>query len=228
MKKRVSRKTGLYTAVLAGTLTVLGVFAPEMPSFASKSHVVADFSVEDISHWDTHNFNKPTDYRKIIMDDRQVLKATSVDSASGLIKKIRVNLRETPFLNWQWKVEQTLNGIDEFKRSGDDFAARVYVIIDGGFFFWDTRALNYVWSSSQPVESHWSNPFSNNAQMLAVESGNSQRGKWVTEKRNVFRDLQRVFGEEIEYIDAVAIMTDSDNSDGQAVAYYGNIYFSSQ
>ena len=50
----------------------------------------------------------------------------------------------------------------------------------------------------------------------------------VTERRNVRADFRELFGESVRYVDAVAIMTDTDNTGGTAVAYYGDITFSSE
>ncbi len=64
--------------------------------------------------------------------------------------------------------------------------------------------------------------------MLAIRSGNDSINHWYTEKRNVLKDLNRIFGKDIRYIDAVAIMSDTDNSSGRADSYYANLYFSEQ
>ncbi|MCB1815010.1 MAG: DUF3047 domain-containing protein, partial [Candidatus Competibacteraceae bacterium] len=131
-----------------------------------------------------------------------------------------------PYLNWSWKVANVLSGIDEHSKAGDDFAARVYLVVSGGALFWKTRSLVYVWSSNQPVNSAWENPFTGNARHIAVRSGAAEVGQWLSEKRNIREDFKRVFGEDIESIDAVAIMTDTDNSGQSATAWYGDIYFS--
>ena len=64
--------------------------------------------------------------------------------------------------------------------------------------------------------------------MLTICSNEDERGRWYTERRNVYEDLKQYHGKEIRYIDAIAIMTDTDNSDGRATSYYGDIYFSSE
>jgi hypothetical protein len=61
--------------------------------------------------------------------------------------------------------------------------------------------------------------------MIALRSSADQKGKWYSEKRNVLADLKHQFGEDIRYIDAIAIMSDSDDSHGHVSAYYGDIYF---
>jgi len=182
----------------------------------------------DYSSWEKKIFDGDTQYSKSEIAGRTCVKAYSKKSASGLFKDLKIDLLKTPVLHWDWYVENTLGDIDETQKDGDDYAARVYVVISGGLFFWNTRALNYVWASQKPKASVWPNAFSSNATMFAVESGTDRNGSWVHEKRNVRDDIKEMLGIDTQYIDAVAIMTDTDNTQKQAVACYGDIYFSSQ
>ena len=61
-------------------------------------------------------------------ENGQFLKAEANNSASGLGKKIKINLNKTPFLNITWKVEIDLSGINEESKKGHDYAARVFVV----------------------------------------------------------------------------------------------------
>ncbi|SFL65039.1 Protein of unknown function [Desulfomicrobium norvegicum] len=74
----------------------------------------------------------------------------------------------------------------------------------------------------------WPNAFTSNAHMIAVQSGESALGGMMTEKRNIRDDWKLAFGEDIEEIDAVAIMTDTDNSGQWARAWYGQPRFSAR
>ncbi|MDQ6984596.1 MAG: DUF3047 domain-containing protein, partial [Ghiorsea sp.] len=116
----------------------------------------------------------------------------------------------------------------ENQKEGDDFTARIYVVVDGGFFFWKTIALNYVWSSSHNTGEKWDNPFTANATMYAVESGKEKLGTWQHYKHNIKEDLQHLIGKDEQYIDAIAIMTDTDNSKRNATTYFGDIFFTSE
>ncbi|MGB5726749.1 MAG: DUF3047 domain-containing protein [Thiogranum sp.] len=182
----------------------------------------------DINAWEKQVFSGVTSYELHEIDGRQVLKAISKQSASGLVREIEVDLTKTPYMNWSWKVDSILSDVEETKKSGDDYAARVYVVISDGFFFWQTRALSYVWASKQAKGSTWPNAFTGKATMLAVESGEDSVGEWVEEKRNVLDDINNLLGIDATRIDAVAIMTDTDNSRQSATAYYGDIFFTSE
>lgn len=189
---------------------------------------ISNFDTEGLEGWEAVNFNNETHYDVFKTERGRVIRAVSRDSASGMLKKTRIDLSKTPYLNWSWTIEKSLKNLDEKTRAGDDYAARVYVVIKDGLFFWQTKALIYTWTGSQPVGELWPNAFTSNSQMLSVENGDTNAGKWVSEKHNVFEDLKRAFGKDMSHIDGVAIMTDTDNSDGQATAYYGEIYFTAK
>lgn len=182
----------------------------------------------DISDWEKQVFSGETSYELFKIDNRQVLKAFSKESASGLVREIEVDLTRAPYMNWSWKIDSVLNNVEEKQKSGDDYAARVYVVISDGLFFWQTRALSYAWASKQPKGSSWPNAFTDKATMVAVESGEGLAGEWVEEKRNILDDIRNLLGIDATRVDAVAIMTDTDNSKQTATAYYGNIFFTSE
>jgi len=140
--------------------------------------MIGEFSKANLTDWQEKEFNGNTDY-KIISDvnGTNVLKANSHNSASGLFKEQRIDLQKTPYLNWSWKTDKLYSGLNERVKSGDDFVARIYIVIDGGMFVWKTKALNYVWSSFSEVDTYWPNPYIDNATMFAIESGEANLGK---------------------------------------------------
>lgn len=189
---------------------------------------IARFAQGDLSSWKTRVFAGETRYSFERADGKNALRADSSAAASGLYREIKVDLGKTPVLNWSWKVDHVLVGADERTRAGDDYPVRVYVVFSGGLYFWRTRAINYVWSNQQPLDSSWPNAFTGNARMIAVESGASRAGKWVNERRDVRADYRRFFGEEPGHVDAVAIMTDTDNTGTSATGWYGDIWFAAE
>jgi len=189
--------------------------------------MIGSFSSGSLDHWESKEFKGQTKYELVDSAGTMVLKAESADSASGLIKEQRIDLQMTPTMNWSWRIGNRLGNINEQSKSGDDYAARVYVVISGGLTFWRTKAINYVWASTSPKGKIWPNAFAgDHVMMIALRSSGDQTGTWYTEKRNILADLKQQFGEDIRYIDAVAIMTDTDNAQGKVTAYYGDIYFS--
>jgi hypothetical protein len=190
--------------------------------------VISRFSAGDWTGWQPQSFKGETRYRFDDRSGRLALFADSQGSASGLYREIRVDLRRTPWLNWSWRIDQVLSGVDERRKTGDDYPARVYVVVSGGAAFWKTRSLVYVWSSHQPVGATWDNAFTRNAQVMALRSGLKDARRWVSERRNIRDDFRQRFGEDIDYIDAVALMTDTDNSGQRATAWYGDFDFTAQ
>lgn len=203
---------------------VLALLLPCMAAAAELA--VGDFDGSGLDQWQSKSFKDETRYELVMDDGRQVVRAESNNSASGLYHERTIDLTETPWLRWRWKIANVLDGVDETTKSGDDYPARVYVIFSGGLAFWRTRTVVYVWSSNQAVSSEWHNAFTDNARMIALQSGADKAGQWITESRNVRADYRRLFGEDVKEADGVAIMTDTDNSGQKATAWYGNIRFS--
>lgn len=211
-----------FYALLAGA--VLSTSA-----FANGNVVVGEFSKGQLAGWEAKEFSGKTHYQITTEGNTVVLKATSQGAASGLGKKIKIDLAKTPVMNWSWRIDKKLGKLNEQSKEGDDYAARVYVIVDGGLFPWNTKALNYVWSSNQARGTTWNNAYlPKNAKMTAIRGSQDKVGGWMREKRNVRADFKRIFGKDITEIDGVAIMTDTDNGKGQAAAAYGDIFFSAQ
>lgn len=185
-----------------------------------------NFSAGDTAGWETRVFSKPTEYRIVDLDSRRVLQADCNNTASAFYRRARINLRQTPILRWSWRVEDVYADLDETQKKGDDYPARLYVVIDGGAFIWRTKALNYVWSSSKPAGSVWPNAYASQAMMVAVRSGAD--GGWREESRDLRRDFREAFGIEADHIDGVALMTDCDDAHGRGRAWYGDIRFTAE
>lgn len=175
--------------------------------------------------WQTKSFSGETHYSLEKINGQLALRAVSNAAASGRYREIDIDLNKTPVLNWSWMVDNTIANLNERTKAGDDYAARVYVVFSGGMAFWRTRAINYVWSSSQSINTHWSSAYTDHVRMIAMQSGQKRLGEWVNERRNVRADYRRLFGEEPGKLNAVAIMTDTDNSGASASAWYGDIWF---
>ncbi|OEF23402.1 DUF3047 domain-containing protein [Vibrio rumoiensis] len=197
---------------------------------------VTDFNQDKIKRWESKSILDETHYNVEEYKNRIALKAVSDHSASGLILKEKIDLLKTPNISWSWLTSNTLPSLDETTKKGDDYVARVYVVIDGGMMMWNTKSLSYVWSSNQSQGQVWDNAFTgSNVQMIAVRGKQAKIQHWYDEKRNVYQDLIQYFGDKgsdkanqkaYRYIDIIAIMTDTDNSGGKVESYYGDIVFS--
>ena len=164
----------------------------------------------------------PTQYRLLEDGGEVVLQAESRKQASGLIYEIDVDLTSYPILVWRWKVEGIIPAGNALTKDGDDYPARVYVVFPH-WFKPKTRSINYIWANRLAQGEVVPNPFFGNARMMAVQSGNEQAGTWISECRNVYQDYRKIFGDVAPKAGAIALMTDTDNTGGQARAWYADI-----
>ncbi len=175
--------------------------------------------------WTARSFAGDTSYQTVVLDGIQAVRAQAEASASGLYREHRVALDAWPLLRWRWRVRAMTPVADERSREGDDFVARVYVIASHPLFFWKTRAICYVWAGALKAGQDWPNPYNENVHMVALNGMGDAAGEWVEHQRNVAADFKRYFGEAPTEIDAVALMTDTDQSGGSATAWYADMHF---
>lgn len=181
----------------------------------------------------------------LVRDEGQtVLKAEADHSMSIMAHTVRIDLKKTPLLRWRWKIAAPVKGADMTKKSGDDYAGRIYVLFDypveklsfatraklkiGEALYGmkiPTAAINYLWDNRQPIGTWQDNTYTDRARMLVVESGSDKAGQWVTETRDVAADFRTAFGEEAPDVVVVALATDTDNTGEQATAWYGDLQF---
>ena len=155
------------------------------------------------------------------------LKAVANNSASGLGKKIKIDLNKTPYLNITWKVEKNLKGINEKSKKGHDYAARVFVVKKTGATALSNRAMNYVFSSNEDVNVFHPSPYTKKSIDFVLSTTNENLNEWVTVKANVKEHFKQFHDLDVNEINGVAVMADTDNSKLSSIAYYQNIYFSS-
>ena len=155
-------------------------------------------------------------------------KAVADNAASGLGKEVKIDLNKTPFINITWKVEKDLPGILENTKKGHDFAARVFVIKKTGATPLSNRAINYVFSSNNVVGFNSPSPYTKKSIDNVLSSTKNNLNKWVSVKANVKEDFKKFHNLDVNELDGVAIMSDTDNSKMKTITYFQNIYFSTE
>lgn len=185
-----------------------------------------------------------TIYELYETDDVLAIKAQSSNSASGLVYKVDIDPTEYPILEWSWKVEHPVENGNYQKKSGDDYAARIYITFDydkknlnlGERIKYETfrtfsrfpiplRAINYIWANEAEVGVIAPNAYTNWVYMIVADSGNKETGVWKMHSKNILEDYIASFGEQPPRISGIAIMSDTDNTKGSATAFYGDIFF---
>ena len=213
----------LFKICFIGLALILPVKAEQIQVFEFTDQELKTLKVRKVRGAD----NK-TNYIIGSNENGNYLKAEANNAASGLGKEIKINLNSTPIINITWKVEKNLDGIKEDTKKGHDFAGRVFVIKKTGATPLSNRAVNYVLSSNNKVGNNWPSPYTKKSIDNVLSTTIDHMNEWVTVKANVKKDFKKFHDLDVNEIDGIAIMTDTDNSKMTAITYYQNIYFSEE
>lgn len=213
---------------------VLGAFSKQVKTLPESWMPLTFGSIEEY-----------TSYTLVDDEDTKVIKAESNESASGLTKKLSFNPKEYPYLSWRWKVNKAIAGTDVTSKSGDDYAARIYVMFKydlkdlpekeqsrvNWYKFFNGElpplaTLNYIWANKSSVGNIVSSPYTDRVKMVILKNKDSALQEWHVEERNIYEDYKKAFGEEPKGVISVAIMTDTDNTRAMAESYFGDIVVS--
>ncbi len=209
--------------ILVATFFQTTLYAEDIKVFEFTDKELSELTVRKVRGAD----NK-TAYTVGSNENGNYLKAIADNAASGLGKEIKIDLNKTPFINITWKIEKDIPGIDETAKKGHDFAARVFVIKKTGATALSNRAINYVFSSNQDVGSNSRSPYTKKSIDNVLATTKTNLNEWVTVKANVKEDFKKFHNLDVNELDGIAIMSDTDNSKQKSITYYQNIYFSSQ
>ena len=231
--------------VVAGVSAVLLATAPH-----GGSQWVGRFDASDPEipvPWKIERIDRripPTEYAIREWDGVAAVEARANKSMALLGRPLEVDLKKTPILCWQWHIDAPVAGADMTKKSGDDYAARVYLNFDvpadqldfgtrtklalGRTLYGDhlpAAAINYIWDNRQPVGTLQSNVYTDRARMLVLRSGATEAGRWVHERRDVLKDFQRAFGDLQGQLKSIALASDTDNTGETAHAGFADFRF---
>ena len=213
----------LFKLILVTAFFQTTLFAEEVKVFEFTDKELSELTVRKVRGAD----NKTT-YSVGSNENGNYLKAIADNAASGLGKEVKIDLNKTPFINITWKIEKDIPGIDETAKKGHDFAARVFVIKKTGATALSNRAINYVFSSNQDIGSNSPSPYTKKSVDNVLATTKKNLNEWVTVKANVKEDFKKFHNLDVNELDGIAIMSDTDNSKKKSITYYQNIYFSSQ
>ena len=181
---------------------------------------------------------KHSSYTIVKENNRNILKAESAASASGLILKDKFNVYSYPAVKWRWKIENVYKKGNARLKSGDDYPIRVYIIFKYNPEKADfaTRAkynavkliygeypphssLNYIWANKKHSSSILTSPYTDRSKMIILQHGENRKGEWIEEDVNILNDYRKAFGEDPPETAGIAIMSDSDNTGESSAAY---------
>lgn len=155
--------------------------------------------------------------------DNAYLKAVADNSDILIAKEFTYDLKVYPFLKWSWRAEVLPEGADERKKDTGDSGAAVYVVFPGRF---RPENIKYVWSSCLPVGATTESPYNSKTKIVVLRNRSTSLGKWVSEEVNVYEDYNRLFEGDPGEVQAIAIMSDSNDTESKAVAHYDDIRIS--
>ncbi|MFQ5990153.1 MAG: DUF3047 domain-containing protein, partial [Candidatus Methylomirabilales bacterium] len=158
----------------------------------------------------------------------QALKLRSRSASFSLNRELEVDLKQTPYVEWQWKVTELPKGGDFRESSSNDQAAQLLVVFHWSLF--KKQVIAYVWDTTAPKGTKADDPSSSGVPFLTiktvvVESGDAEKGKWITETRNVVEDYKALFGDEPEKVEAIRIQINSQHTESQAESYWRSVRF---
>ena len=197
------------------------LFSPREPEPATVFQ--EPFDRLDPARWREVAIKGATRYQIEPLDGAGSLQASSQSGASILITSLRVDPRTHPWLTWRWRVERFVEGEDLRRKEGSDASARVYAYFDTPGLPWQKRNIDYVWSATLPVGTILQSPYSKHSKILVVESGRDHPGTWRTVERNLLEDYRHCFGADPPMMVALGVMTDTDSTRTDALAYYDDL-----
>lgn len=215
------RRALVLTLALLASGWLRGAGATEVESLA----LFDEFSAGWKTTWREQSlFAKPTLYEVVTDDGQRVLHAVSRSANAGLLREVARPVPAEARLRWRWKVLASLSGnARERERAGDDYAARVFVVFETSLNPLRTRAINYVWAASEKTGAVFASPYTKSVGIVVLRSGDLEAGQWRLENRDVLADYRTFFGEPPRRISAVAVLSDTDNTKGEAEAWFADL-----
>jgi hypothetical protein len=201
---------------------------------AADTFLVADWSKYPVGTkgipggWKGGDWGHPRyDFTVVDVDGQRALHLKSDGDSSTISREIKgqVDLKQTPVLEWRWKVTKLPRGADARKSATDDEAGQVYVTWPRWPEALRSRIIGYIWDTTAPVGSVFKSEKTGTVTYVVVESGPSKLGQWTTERRNVAEDFTKIYGEEPENPGAVSISIDSDDTKSSSETYVGPVLF---
>ncbi len=184
------------------------------------------------AQWQYFSFpsvTRKTSY-EIVADSRygMVIRARSAGGAGGVARRISLDPQDYPVLNWAWKIEDVIARSSLVEKSGDDFPVRLLISFANGAFTKSApeTTLCYVWTAREPVGSIGINPLHEHVATVVAASGADRANSWQEFSANLVEDYIEAFGQKPGMIQAIALMTDTDDTGVSAQAWYGPVFLS--
>ncbi len=244
--RRMARLRVVIAVVLLGASVAYGA-AQVLPLAVFSAHAPDAPLPQEWAPYGFEKIKNRTSYTLVRDGSRTVLRAEANSSASGLIRKLNADPAEYPLLRWSWKVSDVVTNGNLYRKDGDDFSARIYIMFDYPLeklsFAQRTKfrlaklvygeelplaTLCYVWDARAPVGTIAPSAYTDRVRIVVVESGADRANRWVDFERDIRRDFLAAFGEAPPAITGIAVATDTDNTGAAVTAWFGDITLNKQ
>ena len=206
---------------------VLSVVLLAVSATASQStgwHETFDEGWQD--RWEAQRLaSVPTDFLASVYGGESVLRVQATRSAGALIRRVETGAAR---VSWEWLLDQPLPmddpaAAEERDRAGDDYAARLFVIFGSDLMDSSTRALCYVWARHESRGAIYPSPVADRIQTVVLRSGAPGGATWRAESVDPAADYRAAFSTEPPPVEAIAIMSDSDDTNASAAVLFDNV-----
>ena len=203
----------------------------------ASSNVVPAFA-----HWQHYPLpgKAATEFSIAKLDGLEVVVASADASASMLRHLVRVEPADLGQLGFSWMVPQLIEQADMGVRQSDDSPVRVVLAFEGDRSKFSLKnailselsftltgeplpyaTLMYVWCNARPEGTVITNARTDRIRSMVVETGAGHLSQWLGYDRNIRADFEQAFGEQPGALVGIGIMTDTDNTQAKARAWYG-------
>jgi DUF3047 family protein len=219
--------------VSLSTAAALAVAFPITPARAADTLPVENWSTQPEGKtgipegWKGQSWGSPKyDFRIETADGRKVLHLKSDGDSSAVSKEVKVDVKTWQILEWSWRVVKLPAGGDARKSATDDEAAQIYVVFPRFPTAVRSRIIAYIWDTTAPVGAIFKSEKTGTVTYVVVRSGPSNVGKWITERRNVFEDFMKIYGDSpSEDAGVISVLIDSNDTRSSAESFVGEILF---
>jgi hypothetical protein len=196
---------------------------------------------QSLADWEAFSFQdieKKTEYSIVPSQGESLLQASSNSSASAIVHTKRFSVSQAPILAWRWKVSRVYDRGNVALKQADDVPLRVYVLFEydperAGLAkrlkyalakalygeYPPDSSLGYIWANQRHEGPVLTSPYTEQAKMIPLQSGEAKVGTWQEEQRNILEDYRTAFGREPPKRAALAVMNDSDNTGEASLSY---------
>jgi len=178
--------------------------------------------------WQGQNWGSPKyDFKVEEENGRPVLHMKSDNEGSTISRDVKgkVSLKDTPVLEWTWKVVTLPKNGNSCKKATDDQAAQLFVVWPRFPEAVRSRIIGYVWDTTLPIGTVCKSEKTGTVTYIVVRSGSDDLGKWMSERRNVVEDFTKVYGERPDNPAGVSISIDANDTNSVSESFMGAIAF---